>query len=67
LPFSLREEPIKIAKVRRVPLYAGHIFSDLLYRPSQLRLTASCDENVRAFVHELLRGRKANAAICRRE
>src|SRR5262249_62121708 len=34
-----------------------------LYRPSQLGLTASGSENVRAFVHKFLRGGKANAAI----
>jgi hypothetical protein len=36
---------------------------DLLYRPSQLRLTAPRYEDVRAFVHKLLRRGKANAAI----
>ena len=40
LPLDLCEEAIKIAKVRHVSLYAGHIASDLLYRRSQLRLTA---------------------------
>src|SRR5437016_2620367 len=63
LPLDLREEPIKIAKVRRVPLYGGYIFSDLLYRRSQLLLTAPRYEDVRALVHKLLRRRKANAAI----
>src|ERR1700752_670567 len=56
LPFALREEAIEIARVRHVPFYAGYIFSNLLYRRPQLSITASRDEDVRAFVHELLRG-----------
>jgi hypothetical protein len=44
-------------------LYAGYIPSDLLHRPIQLRLTAPGYKDVRAFVHKLLRGRKANTAI----
>src|SRR5438093_4651080 len=63
LPLDLREEPIKIAKLRYVSLYAGYISPNLLYCRSQLLLTASRDEHVRAFVHELLRRRQANAAI----
>jgi molybdate transport system ATP-binding protein len=51
------------AKVRHVSLYASYISSDLLYRRSQLRFTAPHYEDVRAFVHKLLCGRKANAAI----
>jgi hypothetical protein len=47
-------------------LYAGYISSDLLYRRSQLRITAPRYEDVRAFVHELLRRRKADAAIATR-
>jgi len=59
LALDLREEPIKIAKVRRVSLYAGHIFSDLLYAAANFRLTAPGYEDVRAFVHKLLRRRQA--------
>src|SRR5713226_7940351 len=55
LPLDLCEEAIKIAKVRKVSLYAGYISSDLLYRRSQLRITAPRYEDVRAFVHKLLR------------
>src|SRR5262245_53060062 len=62
LPLDLSEETIKIAEVRHVSLDAGHISSDLLDRRSQLRLTAPRDEDVRAFMHKLLRGRQANAA-----
>jgi hypothetical protein len=36
---------------------------DLLYRRGQLRITAPGYENVRAFVHKLLRRDKTNAAI----
>src|SRR5262249_8961474 len=56
------EETIKIGEVRHVSLDAGHIASDLLDRHSQLRMTAPRDEDVRAFVHKLLRGGQANAA-----
>src|SRR5205807_3956354 len=63
LPLDLCEEAIEIAKVRHVSLYAGDISPDLLDRRSQLRITAPRDEDVRAFVHELLRRRKADAAI----
>src|SRR6266478_9539563 len=63
LPLDLREEAIKIAQVRHVSLYAGHVCTDLLYRSSQLPITATRYEHVRAFVHELLRRRKTNAAI----
>jgi hypothetical protein len=62
----LGEEAIKIAKFRHVALYAGYISSDLLYRRSQLRISASRYEDVRAFVHKLLRCRKANAATATR-
>jgi hypothetical protein len=47
-------------------LYAGYISFDLLYRRSQLRITAPRYEDVRAFVHKLLRRRKADAAIATR-
>src|SRR5882724_11001695 len=60
---DLREEAIKITKVRHVSLYAGYIASDLFYRRSQLRIPAPCYEDVRAFVHKPLCSRKANAAI----
>src|ERR1700730_8369612 len=63
LPLDLCEEAIKIAKVRHVSLYAGYISSDLFYRRSQFRISASRDEDVRAFVHKLLRRGEANAAI----
>ncbi len=63
LPLDLREEAIKIAKVRHVSLYAGHISSDFLDRRSQFRITAPGYEDVRAFFHKLLRRRKTDAAI----
>src|SRR5262245_10451688 len=66
LPLDLSEETIKIAEVRHVSLYAGHISADLLDRRRQLRMTAPRDEDVRAFVHKLLRSRKANAAAAAR-
>ena len=59
----MREEAIEIAKVRHVAPYACHISSDVLDRCRQLRITAPRDEDVGAFVHELLRRRQANAAI----
>src|SRR5437870_2083546 len=63
LALDLGEQPIEIAEVRHVSSYAGDISSDFLYRPSQLRLTAPRDEDVGAFVHELLRRRQANTAV----
>src|SRR5256885_8328555 len=63
LPLDVCEEAIKIAKVRHVSLDAGDISSDLLYRRRQLRITAPCDEDVRAFIHKQLGRREANAAI----
>ncbi len=63
LPLDLCEEAIKIAKVRDISLYAGHISADVLYRRSQLRITAPRYEHVRAFAHKLLRRRKTDAAI----
>src|SRR2546422_3494055 len=63
LALDLGEQPIEIAEVRHVSSYAGYISSDFLYRPSQLRLTAPRDEDVGAFIHELLRRRPANTAV----
>src|SRR6266404_3817955 len=63
LPLDLCEETIQIAKVRHVPLYASYISSNLLCRRSQLLLTTARYEDVRAFVHKLLRRGKANATI----
>src|SRR5260370_41613798 len=63
LPLDLCEEAIKIAQVRHVSLYTGHISSDLLDCRSQLRIAAPRYEDVRAFVHKPLGRRKANAAI----
>ena len=62
----LRPSPTTARKNRHVALYAGYISSDLLYRRSQLRITAPRYEDVRAFVHKLLRRRKADAAIATR-
>jgi hypothetical protein len=62
----LCEEAIEIAKVRHVSLYARYVSSDLLDRRCQLRVTARRYEDVGAFIHKLLRRRKANAAIAAR-
>jgi hypothetical protein len=40
LALDLCEQAIEIARVRRVSLDADYISSDLLYRRSQLRITA---------------------------
>jgi hypothetical protein len=37
-PLDLCEETIQIAKIRHVPLYAGHISSDIFHRRRQLRI-----------------------------
>jgi len=44
----LRKQPIQIAKVRHVSLYARDISADLPYRRSQLRIAAPSYEDVRA-------------------
>jgi hypothetical protein len=62
LLLDLREKSIKIVKVRDVALYPGDVSSYLPYRSSQLRITASGYEDIRAFIHKALRGRKTNAA-----
>src|ERR1700687_5608403 len=66
LPLDLCEEAIQIAQVRHVSLDACPISSDFRYRRRQLRVTAPRDEDVRAFVHKLLRRRQADAAIAAR-
>src|SRR5208283_3917056 len=63
LPLYLCEETIKIAKVRHVPPYTRYISSNLPYRRSQLRITATCYKNICAFVHKLLRRRETYAAV----
>src|SRR5262249_3208062 len=67
LPLDLSEETIKIAEVRHVSLDAGHIASDLLDRRRRLGLTAPGDEDVGAFLHELLRRRETDAAVATRD
>src|SRR5712671_419022 len=67
LSFDLCEEAIQIVQVRYVSLYAGDVLPDLLHRRSQFFLTAPRDENVRAFVHKLLRRRQADAAVSARD
>src|SRR4029077_15654672 len=47
---DLREETIKVAKIRHVSLYARYISADFLYLLGQLRLTSARDEDIRAFV-----------------
>ena len=59
----MREEAVQIAQVRHVALDAGDMAADCLDRRRQLRLPAPRDEDVRAFVHKLLRRRQADAAI----
>src|SRR6266404_6725697 len=67
LSFDLCKETIKIVQVRYVSRYARDISSDLLHRRSQLLLTAPGYENVRTFIHKLLRRRQANAAVSTRD
>src|SRR4029077_16374642 len=66
LPLDLVKEAIEVVEVLYVSLHAGDISSDLLRGDVQLRLPASCDENVGAFADKLLRCRKADAAIAAR-
>src|SRR5262249_32880424 len=67
LPLDLREEAIEAAEVRHVPLDAGPIASDLPDRRRRLGLTAPGDEDVGAFLHELLRRRETDAAVATRD
>src|SRR5262249_23496198 len=62
LLLDLCEEAIKITEVRHVSLYARYISSNLFYRSRQLRIASARYEDVRAFVHKLLRSRKTDAA-----
>ena len=64
---DVREEAIKIAQVRHVAVDAGDMAADLLDRCSSLWTTAPRDEDIRAFVHKLLRRRQANTAIATRD
>jgi len=59
---DLSEEPIEIAKVRRVSIYSGHVFSYLLNRSAQFRIPAPRYEDKRAFFHRVLRGSKTDSA-----
>src|SRR5258705_4501967 len=61
--YTLSQQAALPIKIRHVSFYAGHIPSNLLYRRSQLRFPASCDQHVRAFVDKLLRRREADAAV----
>src|SRR5262245_19289343 len=63
ISFDLSEQTIKISEIRHVPSHGDYIFSDLFYRSSQFRLAAARYDYVRAFVDELFRRGKANAAI----
>src|SRR5262245_18840408 len=67
LALDLGEEAIEVAEVRHVSPDAGHISSDLLDRRRRLRLTAPGDEDVGAFLHELLRRRETDAAVATRD
>src|SRR6267142_338053 len=62
LTFDLREQAIEIGRVRHVSLHAGDISAERFHRRGQLGLAPPRDVDVGAFVHELLRGREADAA-----
>src|SRR5206468_7984839 len=49
---DLAEEAVEVGMVRNVAPDAGDVVPDLLDGRRQLRLTASSDEHVRAFVHK---------------
>src|SRR6266436_173856 len=66
LPLDLCEEAIKIAEVRHVSLYSGHIFPDFLYR-RQLLIAPPHDVDRCAFVHKLLRRCETDAAGAARD
>ena len=66
LPFCfliLNEEPIEIVEIRRVSLNRGNIFSHLLDRRVQFRLTTPGDKDVGTLIYKPLRRSKADAAV----
>ena len=63
LLFDLSEEPIEIVEVRHVSLNRGNIFSHLLDRRVQFRLTTSGDEDVGTLIYKPLRCGKADATV----
>ena len=66
LLLDLSKEAFDVSDVRHVSLHAGDISSDFLDGGGQFRAAAPGDEDVGAFVDELLRDRKADAAIAAR-
>src|SRR5262245_47334078 len=61
---DLCEEAIEIAEVRDVTLDALDTSAAVLDRRRELGIAALSDEDVRLLLYKLLRGRKADAAIC---
>src|SRR4051794_39897489 len=66
LPLDLGEEAIEVAEVRHVSLDAGDVSPDLPDRRRRLGLAAPGDEDVGAFLYELLRRRETDAAVATR-
>src|SRR5258707_197665 len=60
---DLRERTIEIAELRDVSLNSSHVFPDFVHCRSELAVTATGDENVRAFACEPLCCRQPDAAI----
>jgi hypothetical protein len=63
LPLDLREQTIEIAKFRDVSVDAGHVSTDFFHYRREFAVTATGDENVRAFACEPLCCRQPDAAI----
>src|SRR2546422_394410 len=62
-----RIETVQVRELRDVPLHAGGLLADLPHRDIQLALTATGDEDVRAFLREPARGGEADAAVPTRD
>src|SRR5260370_12630988 len=60
---DLRERTIEIAELRDVSLNSSHVFPDFVHCRGELAVTATGDENVRAFACEPLCHRQPDAAI----
>src|SRR5712675_1706902 len=63
LLFDLSEEPTEIVVVRHVSLNRGNIFSHLLDRRVQFRLTTPGDKDIGTLIYKPLRRGKADAIV----
>src|ERR1700675_3843351 len=58
-----RIQPVEVCKVRHVALNSGDVLADQLEGFIQFALTATGDEDLRAFLDKALRGGEADATV----